>query len=428
MASTPRLELRQTQRLGLSERVLGALAVLRLPAADLAEHLAAEAAVNPFLLASPPAAGPALPLPEGLGAEAPSWQEGLRAQLRRMALPPEVARLAALLVAELDERGWLDVPLSEIAAREGCDPAALEAALAAVQSCEPAGVGARDLNECLQLQLVDMGLSPAEARATLDELPRFARRDRAGLMRALGLDAAGIERRLALLRRLDPDPVRGRGGPLPAPRVPDLVLVRNPTGPARAERARDHLPRARLDEALARRARAEGFGVELLERALALLRAIEDRGTTLERVGTWLVRRQEAALRLGAGALRPASRAECAAELGLHPSTVGRAVAGKALLADGRLWPLELLFSGPAGAGAEGAPAARAVAHRIAALIAAEPPARPLSDAALARALAAAGVDIARRTVAKYRNGLRIPPAHRRRAAAGQGGPEQAGT
>jgi RNA polymerase sigma-54 factor len=411
------------QRLGLSGRVLGALAVLRLPAAELAEMLLAEAATNPFLRAGPPparATATALD-PELLGAAEPSWQLDLMRQLAQMPLSGAVLRLAARLVAELDERGWLDVPLAEIAARDGLDPAELEAALAAVQACDPAGVGARDLNECLTLQLVDLGLSRDEARATLAELPRFARRDRTGLMRALDLDAPALEARAALLRRLDPDPVGARAAPLPAPLVPDLVLVRNPTGPDRVELAAEHLPAVRLDSALAERAHAEGFGADLLARALELMRAVEGRGRTLQRVGEWLVRRQEAALRLGPGALRPASRTDCAAELGLHPSTVGRAAAGKALVADGRLWPLATLFSGPAGADREG-PAARAAAHRIAALIAAEPADRPLSDGRLAERLSREGVDIARRTVAKYRNGLRIPPAHLRRQGRWTGG------
>jgi RNA polymerase sigma-54 factor len=423
MTLSPRLTQRQTLRLGLSTRVLGALAVLRLPAAELAEYLAAEAAVNPFLLAGPPRSGPVAaggldPDPEALHGAELSWQADLLRQIGQMALPPAIARLAAFLVGELDERGWLDVPLDEIAAREDLDEGALAAALAALQSCEPAGVGARDLTECLALQLVDLGLTADEARATLAELPRFARRDRAGLMRALGLDAQGLAGREALLRRIDPNPVAGRGGPPPVPVVPDLVLVRNATGLDRVEPARDHWPAPRIDAALAARAQADGFGRDLLDQALALVRAVEDRGRTLVRIGDWLVQRQQAALRDGLGALKPATRAECAAALGLHPSTVGRAVSGKALVADGRLWRLEVLFSGPAGAGADDGPAARAVAQRLAAMIAAEPPARPLSDAVLARRLALEGVDIARRTVAKYRNGLRIPPAHRRRKGA----------
>lgn len=427
MAMTPRLDLRTGvrlgQKLGLSQTVLSALAVLRLPAAELAEHLAAEAAANPFLLPGlPPPPARAMPIAEGLdflGAAEPAWQERLMQQIRLMPLPQPVTALALHLVGELDERGWLDIPLAELAQRDRLDPALLEQALTALQRCEPAGVGARDLNECLLLQLIDLGLTPDAARATLAELPRFARRDWPGLMRALGLDRDGVTVRAALLRRLTARPADRFEAEAPAAVLrPDLVLVRNPSGADTVALATDHLPRPRLDAALLRRATAESFGADMAARARALVRAVESRGTTLRRVGDWLVVRQQAALRDGPGALRPATRSEVAAALALHPSTIGRAVAGKALLADGRLWPLSALFSGPAGAAdsdAADAPAARAVALRLAALIAAEPAARPLSDAALAERLGTEGVDIARRTVAKYRNGLRIPPAHRRR-------------
>jgi len=430
MALRPRLDLRPTQRLGqrlgLSAGVLGALAILRMPAAELAEALAREAETNPFLRPGLPPTLPAASVggdgTAALVAAAPDWQQDLLHQLAQHPLPPPVARLAAWLVGELDERGWLDTPLPELAAREGLDEGELAAALAAVQGCEPAGVGARDLTECLTLQLLDRGLSADQARATLAELPRFARRDWDGIARCLGLSPAQARDRAALLRGLSPTPVAGRGGAAVPLLRPDLVLSRSPTGEIAVVPARDHLPQPGLDAALTRRALAEGFGTELLARAQALLRAVENRGATLLRIGNWLVRRQEPALTpgpgSGPGALRPALRTDCAADLGLHPSTVGRAVAGKALLADGRLWPLERLFTPPApgvSRAGDGAPGAAAVAHRIAALIASEPSGHPLSDARIATILSAGGVDMARRTVAKYRHGLRIPPAHRRR-------------
>lgn len=432
MALRTRLDLRQrqtqrqTQRLGLSAGVTTALHILRLPAADLAEELAREAATNPFLLPGLPPpipAGQGLPqglqpgLADTLPAAEPDWQEALLRQLALRDLPPPVARLAAFLVGELDDRGWLDSPLDGLARDHDLDPDDLAAALAAIQSCDPPGVGARDLTECLALQLVDLGLPVAEARATLAELPRFARRDWAGIARRLGLSQDQARARAALLRRLTPHPVRIAVGPIPILR-PDLIVTRSQLGEPGVALARDHLPRPRIDSAMARRAAADGFGAALLERARALVRAVDSRGATLLRIGTWLVRRQDRALTRGPGALRPALRADCAAELGLHPSTVSRAVAGKALMAEGRLWPLARLFTTPA-PGADSAdpdrPGAAAVRHRIAALIAAEDPARPLSDAALVRILAEGGVDMARRTVAKYRNGLRIPAAHLRR-------------
>lgn len=446
MASKPRLDLtlRQTQRLGLSAGVLTGLAVLRMPAAELAEALAREAEANPFLL-------PGLPPPSmgGYGANGgaladsdasalvaappPGWQESLLAQLGQRRMPPEVAALAKALVAELDERGWLETPLDSLAREWDAPSAALEAALSELQSCEPAGIGGRDLGECLALQLVAQGLTPQAARATLDELPRFGRRDWAGLARVLNIPADEARQRGRLLRRLGTDPVAGMDRSPGAALRPDLLLIRTADGTPGVTLARDHLPQPRIDRTLARqldRARQEGdaaFGADLLARARALVRAVDGRQATLLRIGDWLVRRQDAALTRGPGALRPALRRECAADLGLHPATVGRAVAGKALLAEGRLWLLGRLFTrnapggpgtGEAGGDAGGAPprGAAAIAHRIGRLIAGEDPQAPLSDDRLRRILATEGVDMARRTVAKYRHDLRIPSApHRRR-------------
>lgn len=446
MATTPRLDLRQrqTQRLGLSAQVLTGLAVLKMSGIELAEALSREAEENPFLL-------PGLPPPRTAGAGAmraadddatariaarpPDWQMALLEQIGLLALPPDIAALARALVAELDARGRLDSDLGSLAARWKVRPETLEAALAALQGCEPAGVGARGLTECLALQLTAFGMAPADALATLAEMTRFGRRDWDGAARALGITRQEATQRAALLRRLSPDPV-GHLRDEAAPTLrPDLILVRAADGTPGVQLARDDLPQPALDAALVSRAAAQGFGTALLARAQAMIRAVEGRHATLLRIGTWLVRRQAAALSEGAGALRPALRRDCAAALGLHPATVGRAVAGKALLADGRLWPLSRLFTRAApgamgqmpvignsealyhdaGVAADESPAAAAIAHRIARLIAQENPKQPLSDDRLQRILANEGVDMARRTVTKYRNGLRIPAAHLRR-------------
>ena len=182
-----------------------------------------------------------------------------------------------------------------------------------------------------------------------------------------------------------------------------------------------HLPRVSLDPALLAQVRQERFAPELLERARALIAALEQRGRTLRRIGEWLIAHQAGFFLRGPDALRPATRAAMAGGLGLHPATVGRAIAGKTIDVDGRLWPLGQLFSA-ALPGAGGDISARTVQRRILALVADEPPGRPLSDAALTEALRAEGVDIARRTVAKYRQGLRIPArSTRRRLAAARG-------
>lgn len=415
MGLNPRLELRTQQRLALTPDLRLRLDLLRMGPAELAEEIAREAARNPFLLYEPPslatggvAADPALMAP------AAPFQDDLRRQIARRDLPPRIAAIAGLLIGELRPDGFLDTDLDALAEVHDLDPEALDEALAALQGCEPAGIGARSVGECLALQLADHGLTRAEAEATLRLLPQFARMDWKRIGAALGLDAAGVRARAMLLRGLSPRPVIDSADPAASALVPDLRLVRLPGGGLSVEPVETARPLARLDAAMCRKAETEGFAPELLSRARALIAALQQRGQTLARIGRWLAEMQAAFFQQGVAALVPATRQDLAQALGLHPSTISRALSGKAIDVDGRLWPLGVFFSTALPA-RDGAVSARAVQQRIAELIAAEPATRPLSDESLAGMLHVEGVDIARRTVAKYRQGLRIPPSSTRR-------------
>lgn len=419
MALKTRLELRQQRRLALTPAVQTRLKMLRLSPVDLEEEIAREAARNPFLLfeRAMPASGAAPSVEDVAAASSVGFQESLRHQLAAMNLAPGTAALADLLVGELRDDGYLDCDLTTLAAEFDLPLAALETALVHVQACEPAGVGARDLSECLFLQLMDKGLTRAQAAATIAQLPSFARRDWTGIARTLELDEAGARALGDLVRALVPRPVVARAEAQSEYLRADLRLSRRGDGTLAAVIESAACPRVRIDESLARRSGGEGFAPELLTRARALIAALDLRGRTLQRIGDWLVETQTGFFATGIEALAPASRSGLAQELGLHPSTVSRAVAGKAIDVDGRLWPLSTFFSTPV-PGADGPVAARAVQRRIAQLIGEEPSGRPLSDAALVEILRAEGVDIARRTVAKYRQGLRIPPSSQRRRLA----------
>lgn len=415
MTLAPRLELRLQQRLGLTPEVRLRLSMLRMAPGDLDEALAQEAAANPFLRHRP-RARLVLAAAEVLAAEPPALHEDLRGQLAMMRLPVPVARLAQALVAELTEDGLLAVDLPAFADARGVTPELAEAALTALQACDPPGIGARDAAECLRLQLVDCGLSADQAAATLAQLPALARQDWAGAGAALGLDPAATQARAALLRGLSPRPVLAPSQAAQA-LEPDLRAIRSPDGTVQVAPDSRTLPRLTLDAGMIRRAGAEGFGAEHLARAQAVMAALEQRQTTLARIGDWLARRQPAFFDQGPGALAPASQRDLAAALGLHPSTISRALAGKAVDVDGRLWPLAVFFSRALPAEG-GAVSSRAVQKRLAEMVRAEDPAAPLSDDAIAEKLRQQGVDIARRTVAKYRQGLRIPPSSTRRRLA----------
>lgn len=239
----------------------------------------------------------------------------------------------------------------------------------------------------------------------------FAARNWPAIRRETGLDRASAERRAALLKRLTPRPVDP--GDAAPPLRPDLVARRQPDGSVQVRALRDSLPRLALDPRLAR----ERFAPDLLTGARALIAALEARGRTLDRIAAWLAERQAGFFHYGPAALVPATRLDLAQALDLHHTTVGRALAGKAIDVDGRIWPLSVFFSAALGSG-EAAVSARAVQRRIAELVGAEPRAHPLSDEALTERLRAEGVDIARRTVAKYRQGLRIPSSAARRRQA----------
>lgn len=418
MALKTRLELRQQQRLALTPAVQTRLTMLRLSPADLDEEIAREAASNPFLLFERGAAAPEArpPVEDVVAAPAVGFQESLRRQLAAMDLAPGSAALADLLVGELRDDGYLDCDLPTLAAEFDLPLAALETALGLVQMCEPAGVGARNLPECLALQLVDKGLPRAQAEATIAQLGAFARRDWQAAADALGLDPAGAQARAALLRRLVPHPVVAQADRQAEYLRADLRLARHSDGTLAVVIDGAARPNVRIDESMARRAVDQGFAPELLIRARAVIAALDQRGQTLQRIGDWLVETQTGFFSAGLEALVPASRSGLAQDLGLHPSTVSRAVAGKAIDVDGRLWLLSTFFSASV-PGPDGPVAARAVQRRIAQLIADEPPGRPRSDAALVDMLRVEGVDIARRTVAKYRQGLRIPPSSQRRGS-----------
>lgn len=414
MTLAPVLRPAPQQRMGLAPAVRASLSVLRMPLADLHAEIAREAAENPFLRwrRSPLAAEPLAAAPvESLAAE-PSLLDRLRAQIGLMPLEAGVRAMAEHLAGELRDDGYLDTPLEEIAAELDVPLALAEAGLSALQSCDPAGVGARDLAECLALQLADRGVPRALAAAAVARLEDFVAGNWRALGRALGCGQGELERIAGLLPGLVAHPVAA--APPAPPLMPDLVAEPGPGGPA-VRLAREAAPRLVLDRAMLRRAAGEPFAEACRVRAEALIAAVAARGATLLRIGAHLAEVQQAAFAHGPEHLRPLTRVEVAAALGLHPSTVGRATAGKGIGIDGRVLPLERFFSAALPQTGGPALAGHAVRLRIARLVAEEPAGAPLSDEAIRQALAGEGIDIARRTVAKYREWMHLPSSHRRR-------------
>lgn len=414
---------RQSQRMLLSPGLHAGLQILRMPTLDLIDAIESEAADNPFLIhddlrpTACPGGGDAFQFALETTADVRSLVADLQAQIGAMTLAIPVRAMAEYLAGDLRDDGYLDSSLEEIATTLGVPLALAQAGLAALQSCEPAGVGARTLAECLQLQLLDKGVARDLALRVTHHLDLFAHEDWRGLGRALGLPKAGLQDLARLIRELKPHPVIEKAAP-DLLLFPDLRLEPDGAGGYTVQLGARLADAVRLNQPLLQAALAEGsdFARDRRTRAEAMLVALAFRGETLLRIGRRIAALQHRFFALGPDHLAPLSRAALAAELGLHPSTIGRAVAAKALEVGGRIVPLSLFFSNPLpDATGTASIAAFVVQRRIARMIEAEDADAPLSDAAICAALTASGIDIARRTVAKYRGCMRIQTSFARR-------------
>ncbi|MBL4929756.1 RNA polymerase factor sigma-54 [Fuscibacter oryzae] len=398
----------QSQRQTLGIRQLQAIALLHLTNEGLAEELARRAAGNPLLRLRLPALN--------VDAEPAATDGGLYdhilAQLGLILPVPADRPLAMVLVEALDANGWLDRPLAQIAAQSGIALHRAEAVLARLQEgIEPTGLFARDLADCLRLQAAEQGVLTPTMQAVLDHLPLVASGGPLAVARAAGLDAVAVAASLALIRRLNPRPGLAFGGSVAPTRAPDVIVRRSGDG-WQVSLNRATLPEVTISAATVthpalRAARAE---------AEWLANVVERRNRTVLAVTRAVLTHQQGFLTHGPSALVALSRTTVAARLGLHDSTVGRVARELLVETPHGLRSLCSLFdAGPKAAREGGGPAWAAVRLRLGQLIAAEDPGAPISDAALAALLTREGKILARRTVAKFRDEMGIPPCATRR-------------
>lgn len=412
MAAKSGLGLVPRQGLVLTEAMRQSLVLLRLPALAAAEAIAREAEENPFFVVEPSVGGAAFDYALDTTAATESLGESLRRQIALLRLDPAMAAAALYLVGELREDGYLDVALSDLAAETGAPLDVLEAGLAALQACEPAGVGARSLAECLELKLADAGIHRPLARACAEHLDDFAEARWARLSRSLRQPQAVLEKIAALLRGFGSAPV-GTDCAGADPLVPELAVEVGVQGRLGVSLLPHRLPACAV--MAVPRGSLEGEALRALyDRARRMAAAVVARRETLLRIGAHIAETQSAFFLGHHHTIVPASRAEAAAALTMHPTTVGRALAGKALLAGNQVFPLAMFFSRGL-PGAEGAVSPFDVQQRIRAMIAQESSDMPLADDRICAQLQKEGVDIARRTVAKYRKCLRIPSSFGRK-------------
>ncbi|UIJ71661.1 RNA polymerase factor sigma-54 [Aurantimonas sp. HBX-1] len=481
MALSARLQMRQTQSLVMTPQLLQSIRLLQYSHLELQNFVEAEIERNPLLSHEPAAAitEPAPPPPAedrgerqvtGAESDGAAYESGFtgreddtgtpgrpaasgRGEGRILAaegdfsiddlaerrpslhahalgevadaLAPGIERkLGEALVEHLDENGYLWRATDIVAAELGVDADTVEAVLARLQrEATPAGLFARDLAECLAIQLQRKDRFDPVMRTVLAHLDLLARRDFAQLRRLTGEDEAGLMEILSEIRGLDPKPGHAFDHHGPEAIVPDVLVTAAAEGGWQVELNPEALPRVLVDNdylKIVRRGRLSdedrSFIGECHQSANWLIRSLDQRAKTIVKVASEIVRRQDGFLTRGIGGLRPMTLMSVAEAIGMHESTVSRVTASKFIATPRGTFDMRFFFTvAIASANGGDAHSAESVKHRIKLLIDAESQGKVMSDDDIAAVLRDEGIDLARRTVAKYREALGIPSSIQRR-------------
>jgi RNA polymerase sigma-54 factor len=351
----------------------------------------------------------------------------LRDHLERQAailLPDPVERMiGAALIDAVDEAGYFIGSLAEIAERLGAEPEHVERVFLRMQTLEPTGVFARSLAECLALQLKERDRFDPAMQALIENLPALAKRDFPLLRRHCGVDDEDLRDMLAEIKRLEPKPGRAFGDPPAAPAIPDVHVTAASDFGWRVELNTRALPRVLVNEVYAaeirrgaKRDEDRQYVSTQLQSANWLTKSLEQRARTILNVASEIVRRQDSFLLQGVSGLRPLNLKMIGEAIGVHESTVSRATAHKFIQTPRGLFEMKYFFTAAIASSEPGqAHSAEAVRQRIRQMIDDENPDEVLSDDVIVERLRKAEILVARRTVAKYRDSLRIPSSVERR-------------
>ena len=370
----------------------------------------------------PPSNGEAANL-EAYVAAKPTLHDHLLEQLALACADPVDRMIGHTLIDAVDEIGYMREDISDIAQRLGTPAARIEMVLAKIHTFEPSGVGARDLAECLAIQLRERDRYDPAMQTLIANLPLLAKREFPTLRRLCDVDDEDLADMVAEIRRLDPKPGRAySGGPI-QPVVPDVTVRAAADGGWHVELNSEVLPRLLVNQTYAAhvaKSRANdsdrSFVSQCLQTANWLTKSLEQRARTILKVSTEIVRQQHAFFAEGVQHLRPLNLKSIADAIGMHESTVSRVTSNKYMSTPRGLFELKYFFTASIAAQSGGqAHSAESVRHKIKAMIERESVGNVLSDDAIVTELRAADIDIARRTVAKYRESLRIPSSVERR-------------
>ena len=347
----------------------------------------------------------------------------LAEQLTLAIADPVRRMIGQYLIDMVDEAGYLAGDLDGIAEKLGAPAAAVEAVLTVLQKFDPPGVCARSLTECLAIQLRERDRLDPAMQILLAHLELLARRDLATLRRLCGVDDEDLADMIAEIRALNPKPGLAFGSTTVQPIVPDVMVRAAPDGTWQVELNSDTLPKVLINQRYhaqvsktTRNDKDKTYIADCLQTATWLVRALDQRAKTILKVSSEIVRQQDGFFIHGVQHLRPLNLKTVADAISMHESTVSRVTANKYMATSRGIFELKYFFT-PAIAAADGGEAhsAEAVRHRIRQLIDGETANDVLSDDTIVEKLKSAGVDIARRTVAKYREAMRIPSSVQRR-------------
>ncbi len=347
----------------------------------------------------------------------------LREQLTRAIADPAQRMIGQYLIDLVAEAGYVGGDLDSVAEKLGTGVREVEAVLRILQSFDPPGIGARDLAECLTIQLRERDRFDPAMQALIARLDLVAKRDLAALKKICGVGDEDLADMIAEIRRLNPKPGLAFGSAVVQPIVPDVFVRPGPDGGWIVELNSDTLPKVLVNQtyyaevsATTRRDNEKSYLSECLQSATWLVRALDQRARTILKVANEIVRQQDGFFARGVEHLRPLNLKTVAEAISMHESTVSRVTANKYMATNRGIFELKYFFTSAIAASHGGeAHSAEAVRHRIKQLIDAETAAEVLSDDTIVDKLHEAGVDIARRTVAKYREAMRIPSSVQRR-------------
>ena len=351
-----------------------------------------------------------------------SLRDHLNGQLT-MELDDPVDRLIGLhLIDMLDEAGYISGELETVAEILDCTVDRVEATLAKVQQFDPPGIFARSLSECLSLQLADKDRLDPCMKAFLDNLELLGKRDIKGLAKACGADAEDVADMIDEIKALDPKPALAFDHSIAQPITPDVLMRPAPGGGWIIELNTDSLPKVLVNNhyyahvsSQTRSKKEKQYITEQFQSANWLVKSLHQRATTILKVASELVQQQSAFFAKGVQHLIPLVLRDIAEAIEMHESTVSRVTSNKYMATPRGIYELKYFFTPAIAATGGGVLSAESVRHRIKALIDEEEPKKILSDEKIVENLKLEGIEIARRTVAKYRESMRIPSSVQRR-------------